>query len=113
MSKPVYPGDKCYWCKPPVTPFNCSNTMILLDGELYARRPYGYERWLLADGSEFDRVAEQQHKPEQCPDCGVALKEYHHLCCDLEQCPCCCGYLSLCECGLITSDREEVRQWMS
>jgi hypothetical protein len=43
-----------------------------------------------------------------CPDCGVSDRGYHHLGCDLEDCPRCRRQLISCGCAWLDEDTESI-----
>lgn len=98
MAKPAW-DTHCFWCKKPYTTFSCTNETIMIDGQRYDRIRYGFEVYRERD---IGILVEQFHKPEQCPDCGVGLKQLHHFCCDKEQCPRCRGQLLACNCSVVS-----------
>lgn len=101
MAQPVYPGGKCYWCNKDLggPSLTCTNETIVIDGVRYDRIRYGYEIWRENETILLGMDVERDHKPGRCPDCGVLLREPHHFCCDLEQCPCCKEFLLGCACS--------------
>jgi hypothetical protein len=57
-------------------------------------------------GSEVDPEHPSHHGPiRRCGDCAALPGNYHHVGCDLEECPRCGGQLLSCDC-VIGSDEE-------
>jgi hypothetical protein len=71
---------------------SCIVDALILDGRRYAR----------------DRARGPFGKGGRCPDCGVADRGYHHLGCDLEDCPRCRRQLLSCGCGWLDEDIESI-----
>jgi hypothetical protein len=65
---------------------------------------------LILDGRRFvrDRAWGPFGVVGHCPDCGVADLGYHHLGCDLEDCPRCRRQLISCGCGWLDEDTESI-----
>ena len=59
----------------------CTIDMIMIADQPFARYRMG--------GSRGAR---------RCHDCGARPRNYHHLGCDMERCPCCSGQLISCGC---------------
>lgn len=68
---------------------SCKTAAIKLDGVLYKRIPWGDEDQL--KGLSIESLG-------PCHDCGVLPGGYHHLHCDMEQCPKCGHQFISCEC---------------
>lgn len=79
---------KCKYCKKDMLRANgCTISDINLIDGTYKRIKYGDEDKNLDLGSE-----------KRCSDCGAKKGYYHHLDCDVEQCPRCKGQLISCGC---------------
>ena len=75
----------------------CGREMLKADGCRVTK--------LYIDGKQFDRIhfgKETRFWPpeegERCHDCNVAVGQYHHYGCDVEECPLCDGQLIGCDC---------------
>lgn len=68
----------------------CACEEVLCDGKVYSRIRYG----------------DEQHEwgSERCHDCGAAVGHFHHLNCDVEECPACGGQLIGCDCDIEYAD---------
>lgn len=89
MSDPTTDGAICPQCKRNMLRTRtCSARIILLHGQNYDLIPYGAERFELPSDPEYDR----------CGDCGVKRGGFHHVNCDMEECPRCHEQLIGCEC---------------
>ena len=63
---------------------SCDVRVLHLDG-----KPIDMVRW---------RARGRRPRDGRCPDCGVARGGYHHLGCDMQQCPLCAGQMMSCDC---------------
>ena len=71
---------RCKYCgRPMLLAAGCSVEMLWIHGQLARRIRYGKEPW----------AQEESDLPENCPDCGCKIGEYHHPGCDIERCPVC------------------------
>ncbi|MEN6350738.1 MAG: hypothetical protein ABFD08_15260 [Syntrophomonas sp.] len=68
---------------------SCKTAAIEIDGVIYKRIPWGDEDQLKGMNTE---------SLGPCHDCGVLPGGYHHLNCDMEQCPNCGRQYISCEC---------------
>jgi hypothetical protein len=71
---------------------SCTVDALILDGRRFAR----------------DRARGQLGVAGRCPDCGVGDRGYHHLGCDLEDCPRCRRQLLSCGCSWLDEDTESL-----
>ena len=71
----------------------CSWPGVYSRGVYYKRIRYGEEEFPWPD--------------ERCPDCGAKLGHFHHMNCDVEECPICGGQLIGCGCDLEYTDDLE------
>jgi rRNA maturation protein Nop10 len=46
-----------------------------------------------------------------CPDCGVAVGQFHLMGCDVERCPNCGGQALMCDCGEFDPKDKRRRPW--
>ena len=68
------------------------------------------QKMLRADGCTWPGVYGEEEFPwpdEHCPDCGAKLGHFHHINCDVEECPVCGGQLIGCDCDLEYTDDAE------
>lgn len=80
---------KCKYCKRDMLKsYGCSIAQIELKDGTYERIKYGDE------SKEFNLQSKGR-----CSDCGAKKGYYHHLKCDVEQCPSCKGQLLSCNCS--------------
>ena len=78
---------QCVLCKREMlTSDGCGSSTLVIDGEIYARIPYGDPLDLHYTGAE------------RCHDCGATKMHYHHMFCDSERCPKCGHQLISCDC---------------
>ena len=82
----------CEACHKPMSPGNGCDMEWLEFGEKCYRRRIKY-------GDGFERVLGALEKDRRCHDCNVAVGQYHHIGCDMEQCPICHMQLISCYCG--------------
>jgi hypothetical protein len=104
MSKLTTEDHCCVWCKQSFTVASCTVAQMVMDGVVYDRIRYGFE---VSRCEMADALAEHFHRPERCPDCGVALRQFHHADCDREQCPRCKRQLLSCWCSKREVNRLE------
>jgi hypothetical protein len=71
---------------------SCTVDALILDGRRFAR----------------DRARGPFGVVGRCPDCGVDDRGYHHLGCDLEDCPRCRRQLLSCGCAWLDEDTESL-----
>jgi hypothetical protein len=71
---------------------SCTVDALILAGQRYPR----------------DRAREPSETGGRCPDCGTRDRGYHHLGCDLEDCPACRRQLLSCGCGWVDEDTEDI-----
>ena len=77
----------CTWCEQEMLEGNsCSVEALHLGGIAIPLLRYGRE------------VQYRSRRPVRCGDCGVRAGGYHHLGCDLAECPSCGKQLLTCEC---------------
>jgi len=75
----------CEHCKQEMNEvFDCKISSLIIEGEKRPRIPYTPPYF----GVEY----------EQCHDCGVINKQFHHPGCDMETCINCNGQLISCDC---------------
>ena len=77
----------CTWCEQEMMEGNsCSVEALHLGGIAIPLLRYGRE------------ARYRSRRPVRCGDCGVRAGGYHHLGCDLAECPSCGNQLLTCEC---------------
>ena len=57
-------------------------------------RGWAYERIRYVPRGEWER----DDFPDRCPGCGIWRGNFHHVGCEMEQCPACEGQLVACGC---------------
>lgn len=81
---------ECRYCNQEMTlTVSCSVTALHRDGVSFPLPPYGAERRYGPDDYE---------DPPRCGDCGAPLGGFHHLGCDMAECPNCRGQMISCGC---------------
>ena len=66
---------------------SCSAYKIIYRKQSYNRIPYGEEK--------------HKWRDRYCHDCGVEIGQYHHVNCDVEECPICHLQFISCDCYLL------------
>jgi len=69
----------------------CIKKMVI-DSKVFDRIPYGSEKRF---GGGFGKNMPEN---KRCHDCNTLKGRYHHLGCDMEECPICGGQLIACGC---------------
>ena len=86
----------CGWCGSEMsTGRSCTVAALHVDGQ-----PVELGRY----GSELGRA---HRRGSRCGDCGVEWGGFHHLGCDLQQCPCCRRQMLSCGCRFDEDDPDD------
>jgi hypothetical protein len=73
-----------------------NETTLEINGQRYARLPYGEQDFCAPDGTSFGTPGDPI--PAQCHDCEVPVGQYHVQGCDVERCPRCRRQAIACGC---------------
>lgn len=94
----------CQDCgKPMDTGVGCTLKELNRKKMVYGRIPYGEEK-RMHEGLAPEYVKGMFDTP--CHDCNVTKGQYHHLGCDMEECPRCGGQLISCDCPFDYKEEE-------